>query len=98
MADIVVSPAAADSLASLIVTHSLPSDTVERVRLSVAPLAEFPLLGRALEGGGFDGLRFVVGPWRWMVVLYEHDAERDTVNILLVEDGRSALAGTRFRA
>src|SRR5438034_11201366 len=96
MAAIVVSPAAADSLARLVVTHSLPADTTERFRRSISPLAEFPLLGRALEGGGYDGLRFVLGPWRWMVVVYEHDA--DEVHILGIEDARSSTGATSHRS
>jgi plasmid stabilization system protein ParE len=98
MPRIVVSPAAADSLARLTVTHSLPSETKERFRRSIRPLAEFPLLGRTLEGGGYDGLRFILGPWRWMVVVYEHDADADVVNILAVEDARSSTAATNYRS
>jgi plasmid stabilization system protein ParE len=98
MRRIIVSPAAADSLARLIVTHSLPPDTKERFRRSIRPLAEFPLLGRALEGGGYDGLRFILGPWRWMVVVYEHDAAADVVNVLAVEDARSSTAATAYRS
>ena len=97
MPRIVVSPAAADSLARLIVSHSLPADTRERVRRSLAPLEEFPLLGRTLAGEGYDGLRFVLGPWRWMIVLYEHHADGDVLNVLAIEDGRSSTAVTRHR-
>ena len=97
MPRVIVSPAAADSLARLIRTHSLPDDTRERVPHSIAPLAEFPRLGRALEGAGYDGLRFVLGPWRWMVAVYEHDAVADAVNILAVEDARSSTAATGHR-
>jgi plasmid stabilization system protein ParE len=104
MPRIVVSPAAADSLARLTVTHSLPSETKERFRRSIRPLAEFPHLGRTLEGGGYDGLRFILGPWRWMVVVYEHDADADAdadadvVNILAVEDARPSTAATNHRS
>lgn len=98
MLRIIVSPAAAASLARLTVSHSLPSDTKERFRRSIRPLAEFPLLGRALEGGGYDGLRFILGPWRWMVIVYEHDADADVVNILAVEDARSSTAATNYRS
>lgn len=97
MTRIVVSPAAADSLARLIASHSLPTDTNERVRRSIRPLAEFPLLGRALEGAGYEGLRFVLGPWRWLVVVYEHDAAADVVSILALEDARSSTAATGRR-
>lgn len=98
MPRIVVSPAAADALAQLIITHSLPADTVLRFRRSIAPLAEFPLLGRTLEGPGYDGTRFVLGPWRWMVIVYEHDAETDEVRVLAVEDARSSAAATNRRS
>ena len=98
MPRIIVSPAAADSLARLTVTHSLPSDTKERFRRSIGLLAQFPLLGRALEGGGYDGLRFILGPWRWLVVVYEHDPDADVVNILAIEDARSSTAATRYRS
>jgi plasmid stabilization system protein ParE len=98
VAEIVVSPAAAEALARLTLTHSLPADTKERFRRSVRPLAEFPLLGRALEGGGYDGLRFVLGPWRWLVVIYEYDEAAGRVAIVAVEDARSSAAATGFRA
>jgi plasmid stabilization system protein ParE len=98
MPRIFVSPAAAESLSRLIVTHSLPADTTERFRRSIRPLAEFPLLGRALEGTGYDGLRCVLGPWRWMVVVYEHDPDADVVGIVAVEDARSSTAATHYRA
>jgi plasmid stabilization system protein ParE len=98
MPRVVVSPAAADSLARLIATHSLPADTTERFRRSIAPLAEFPRLGRALEGGGYEGLRFILGPWRWMVAVYEHREPADEVHVLVVEDARSSTAATSHRS
>lgn len=98
MANVIVSPTAAAALARLVVTHSLPADTTARFKHSIAALAEFPLLGRALAGGGYDGLRFVLGPWRWMVVVYEHDAAADAVYVLAVEDARSSNAAPEHRA
>ena len=80
------------------VTHSLPVDTKARFKRSVASLADFPRLGRLLEGGGYDGLRFVLGPWRWMIVVYDFDPEIDVVQILLIEDGRSSKAATNYLA
>ena len=80
------------------VTHSLPADTRARFKRSVAPLAEFPRLGRLLEGGGYDGLRFVLGPWRWIIIVYDFAFEADVVQILLVEDGRSSRAATNYLA
>jgi plasmid stabilization system protein ParE len=98
LAAIIVSPAVAEALARIILTHSLPADTKQRFRHSIEPLAEFPRLGRALEGGGFDGLRFVLGPWRWLVVVYAYEEDTDEVWILTVEDARASSAATNYRA
>ena len=98
MATVIVSPAAAAALARLLVTHSLPADTTERFKRSISALGEFPRLGRALAGGGYDGLRFVLGPWRWMVAVYDHDAAADAVYVLAVEDARSSSAATGHRS
>jgi len=91
MTRVVVMPTAADDLARLIVTHSLPADTSERVKRSLRPLADFPLLGAALEGR-WQGFRFILGPWRWMVIVYLVDEEQ--VSVVTVQDGRSSRAPT----
>jgi plasmid stabilization system protein ParE len=98
LARVIVSPVAAETLAQLVITHSLPASTRERFKRSIAPLEEFPLLGRALEDASFAGLRFILGPWRWMVIVYEHDPEADEVRILTVEAARSSNAATNYRA
>ena len=98
MARGVVTPEAGEALARLIMTHSLPADTKARFRRSIELLETFPRLGRELEGGGYDGLRFVLGPWRWMVVVYEYDETSDLLGIVTVQDGRSSSAATNFRA
>src|SRR6266511_3194400 len=54
--------AAVEDLERLIFTHTLPADTRARVKRSIAPLEQFPLLGAAL-GGRWEGFRFVLGPW-----------------------------------
>lgn len=97
MTKVLVSPTAADALARLLLTHSLPADTKERFKRSVALLAEFPRLGRELEGAGFEGMRFLLGPWRWLVIVYSYEVEVDEVWILAVEDARSSTAATNFR-
>lgn len=97
MATIVVSPAAADALAQLILTHSLPADTNDRVKRSTVPLAEFPRLGRELHGDGYDGLCFLLGPWRWLVIVYAYEAVSDEVSVLMFEDARSSAAVTNYR-
>jgi plasmid stabilization system protein ParE len=98
MARVIVTPEALEALDRLIVSHSLPADTKERFRRSLRPLEAFPRLGRELEGGGYAGLRFVLGPWRWMVIVYEHDDAGDVVGVLTVQDARSSSAATNYRA
>ena len=98
MARVIVTPEAVTALDRLIVSHSLPADTKERFRRSLQPLETFPRLGRELEGHGYDGLRFVLGPWRWMVVVYEHNESGDIVGVLSVQDARSSSAATNYRA
>ncbi len=91
MARVVVSPAAVEDLERLIFTHSLPGDTEARVTRSIRPLAEFPLLGAALPYR-WSGFRFVLGPWRWMVVVCVYDESGDEVSIVTIQDGRSSRA------
>jgi plasmid stabilization system protein ParE len=87
-----VSPAAADDIARLCVTHSLPPDTNERIRRSLRSLEQFPRLGTALEGDTWAGFRFVLGPWRWMVIVYEIYENEDRIVVVTVQDGRSSNA------
>ncbi len=93
MTRVVVTPAALEDLERLIRTHSLPEDTRERVRRSLRPLERFPLLGSELEGR-WTGFRFLLGPWRWMIVVYVYDAAEDRVAIVTVQDGRAAISPT----
>jgi hypothetical protein len=93
---VVVAPGAADDLAALIRSHSLPLDTPERFKKSIAPLAALPLLGPALDRR-WDGHRYTLGPWRWMIIVYVFDAELDEVGIVAVQDGRSSSAVTSNR-
>lgn len=96
MATVVVTPTAAEDLAGLIRTHSLPADTLERVRHSLHALRRFPRLGASLEGR-WAPFRFILGPWRWMIIVYAHDEEADRVAIVTIQDGRSARAATAAR-
>lgn len=96
MAEIIVSPEASDALNRLMRAYNLPADTNDRFKRSVDPLGRFPLMGRALERE-LEGKRFVLGPWRWMVIVYRYKEETDEVLILTVEDGRTSQAATNFR-
>lgn len=93
MARVELSTAAASNLERLIVTHSLPVDTKARITRSLRPLETFPLLGAALEDR-WTGFRFVLGPWRWMVIVYVYLEAEDRVVVVTVEDGRSARSPT----
>jgi hypothetical protein len=91
VARVLVSPAAADDLERMVATHSLPADTPSRVRRSIEPLRRFPLLGARLEGR-WQRYRFILGPWRWMLIVYTYDEDADTVAIATIQDGRAAHA------
>ena len=93
MAEVLVTPAAVEDLGLLIRSHSLPPDTVERVKRSLRPLGRFPLLGAPLAGR-WEGFRFILGPWRWMVIVYLFDDDRDRVAVVTIQDGRSARSPT----
>lgn len=84
---------AIEDLRRIIVTHSLPPDTTERVRATLEPLRTFPLLGPALHGR-WEGYRFLVGPWRWMILVYRHFAEEDRVVVVTIQDARTSSAVT----
>jgi plasmid stabilization system protein ParE len=89
VARVELSAAAVEDLDGLVRSHSLPRDTKERLKRSLRPLERFPLLGAALEGR-WTGFRFVLGPWRWMVVVYIYLEAEDRVVIVTIQDGRSS--------
>ena len=98
MAKVVVTAIAAADLESLIISHSLPIDTKERLKRAIASLQRFPELGSVLERS-WQGYRFVLGPWRWMLIVYEYqmpsDIEAsDTVAIVTIQDSRSRTSPT----
>lgn len=96
MARVVVTASARADLKALIRSHSLPADTEARFDRALQPLAEFPRLGPEL-GGRFASRRFILGPWRWMVVVYRWYEDRDLVAVLAVVDARSASSPTSER-
>jgi hypothetical protein len=86
-----LSEAAVEDLARLIRTHSLPADTIGRVKRSLRPLERFPRMGAEL-GGRWAAFRFVLGPWRWMIVAYVFLEDEDRVVVVTIQDGRSSRA------
>jgi plasmid stabilization system protein ParE len=93
VAHVELARAAVEDLDRLIAVLSLPADTRERVRRSLVPLSEFPRLGTELTGR-WAGLRFLLGPWRWMLVVHEYVDDEDRVVILTIQDARSSAAAT----
>jgi plasmid stabilization system protein ParE len=91
-----LSRTAADDLARLIRTYSLPADTGPRVAASLGALERFPLMGAEL-GGRWPGFRFVLGPWRWMILVYVFLEEEDRVVVVTIQDGRASRAPTSDR-
>jgi hypothetical protein len=88
--------AAVEDLDALIVSHSLPVSTRQRVARSLRPLEVSPLMGPAL-GARWEGFRFVLGPWRWMVLVYVFFEDEDRVVVVTVQDARSSSAATGMR-
>ena len=77
----------------MIVSHSLPVDTRLRVQRSLRILEQFPRIGRQLEGR-WAPLRVILGPWRWMLIIYSYEEPDDVVLIVAFQDARSSAAAT----
>lgn len=96
MARVELALAAVEDLDALIRTHSLPADTRARVARSLRGLQRHPLMGPALSGR-WEGFRFVLGPWRWMLLVYVFMEDEDRVVVVTVQDARSSTAVTAAR-
>jgi hypothetical protein len=92
-----LSLAAIEDLDRMIVTHSLPADTRARVRRSLGKLERFPSIGRRLDEQ-WGGLRFIVGPWRWLLIVYAYEEPAGRVLVVAFEDARSSSAVTNLTA
>ncbi len=93
MAQVELALAAVEDLDRLVLTHSLPDDTRQRVRAALEPLRQFPRLGPELSGR-WEGFRFILGPWRWMLLVYTFDEARDRVVIVTIQDARTSSSTT----
>jgi len=91
-----LSAAAVEDLEQLILTHSLPADTRARIRHSLSPLQQFPRMGRELTGR-WAGMRVLLGPWRWLLLVYVFIEADDRVVVITIQDGRSSAAATAGR-
>jgi len=93
VAKVELATAAVEDLERLVVTLTLSADTRERVRRSLTALEQFPRLGPELTGR-WSGLRFILGPWRWMLIVYQFDELGDRVTVVTIQDARSSRAAT----
>ena len=39
-------------------------------------------------------MRFILGPWRWMLIIYSYEEPDDVVLVVAFQDGRSSAAAT----
>jgi hypothetical protein len=88
--------AAVEDLEILIRALSLPADSGARVARSLRPLQRYPLMGPALSGR-WEGFRFLLGPWRWMLLVYVFLEDEDRVVVVTIQDGRSSAPATAAR-
>lgn len=100
MPSVLVTETAKEDLVNLIEAHSLPQDTSERVSRRLRPLERFPSMGSPLEGR-WAGARFLLGPWTWMLIVYEYGEgldeygeSLDAVVVTTIQDARSADSAT----
>lgn len=84
---------AVEDVDRMIITHSLSADTKERIKRSLRVLERFPRIGRELDGH-WQPMRFVLGPWRWMLIVYHYDEASELVTVLTIQDARSSAAVT----
>ncbi|MGH2987581.1 MAG: hypothetical protein ACRDLO_12955 [Solirubrobacterales bacterium] len=54
----------------------------------------FDDLAVGVPGEEVGSYRFLLGPWRWMVIVYRFDAESDAAFVMRIYDGRSSSAPT----
>jgi hypothetical protein len=39
-------------------------------------------------------MRFILGPWRWMLIVHTYQEADDIVLVVTIQDGRSSTAAT----
>ncbi len=96
MARVELAVSAVEDLDRLIVTHSLPADTKQRLKRSLKLLEQFPQLGSALPGR-WRSFRFLLGPWRWLLIVYTFMEDEDRAVVATVQDARSSRSATAQR-
>jgi hypothetical protein len=43
-------------------------------------------------GGRWRGYRFLLGPWRWLILVYLYLEDQDRVVVVTIQDGRKLSA------
>jgi plasmid stabilization system protein ParE len=59
-------------------------------------LRDFPRLGPELPGR-WQGYRFILGPWRWLIIVYALLEGDGRVVVVTIQDARSATGATEER-
>jgi hypothetical protein len=96
MARVVIARRARSDLSRLTADRHLPADTTDRVRRTLSQLETFPLVGRRLTGR-WHAFRLVLGPWPWMLLIYQYDETTETATVVAIHDPRTASAATSGR-
>lgn len=96
MAQIVVAPQAQRDVDEVISALNLPGDAWTRIGRSLRVLETLPLAGPELAGR-WAPVRFVIGPWSWMILLYRYEESSDLVQVVAMHDGRSATSAMARR-
>jgi plasmid stabilization system protein ParE len=96
MARVVVPRQVRGQLRHVVASRSLPSTTYRRVNELLAHLGTYPRLGSPLAGE-HAGYRYVVGPKPWLLIVYRYDAALDQVDVIAIQDSRTADAWTAER-
>jgi hypothetical protein len=96
VASVELARAAIEDLDDLIRTRSLPPDTRARVARSLRSLERFPLMGPELSGR-WEGLRVLLGPWRWLLLIDVVIESEDRVVVVTIQDARSSTSVTSQR-
>jgi plasmid stabilization system protein ParE len=96
VAQVVVTPRAQRDVDEAIPALNLPDDAWTRIGRLLRVLETFPLAGPELAGR-WAQVRFVIGPWSWMILLYRYEESTDRVYVVAMHDGRSATSATAVR-
>jgi plasmid stabilization system protein ParE len=94
VAQVVVTPQAQRDVDKAISALNLPDDAWARIGRPLRVLETFPLAGPELAGR-WAPVRFVIGPWSWMILLYRYEESSDRVYVVAMHDGRAAVGRGR---